>query len=221
MKYYKFGALLYMLLTTHLHASIFSLAPGVSVSSANQSRQLTTEGKSILKQNISLGFNLDAEIRIYKKLSFLLNGQWIGGEGTSQYSFTNKENPLEQASVKDMKSNFSIFSMGLGARLRFLEVKGVIAFIGYLHSKGEMILSHDENKFLYHHYSKLGWKDREEQSFKESTFELGLELFPARSGKLHIIGRMNTFKTKTFETLGDKKLDFKNHQLLILYRHLF
>lgn len=210
-----------MLLTTQLYAKNFSLAPGVSVSSATRSQQLTKEGKNILKQNVSLGFNLDAEIRIYKKLSFLLNGQWIGGEGTSQYSYANKKNPLEQAFVKDMKSNFSIFSMGLGARLRFLEVKGIVAFMGYLHSKGEMILSHDEHKFLFHHYSKLGWKDREEQGFNATSFELGLELFPARSGKLHIIGRINTFKTKNFETLGDKKLHFKNHQLLILYRHLF
>lgn len=221
MKTYQLGALLLALLTTQTLAKNFSLAPGVSVSSASQSDELTPIGKNIFKSDLALGFNLDAEIRIYKRFSILLNGQWIGGEGESQYSYTNKKNPLEQATVENMKSNFSMFSMGFGARFRFLEVKNIVAFIGALQSKGEMILSHDENKFLLHHYNKLGWKDREEQSFQATSLELGLELFPAKSGKLHIIGRLNSLKTKSFETLGDKKLNFKTQQLLILYRHLF
>lgn len=210
-----------MLYLPSVQAKNFSLSPGVSLSSANRSDQLSSTGKNVLKQNLGLGFNLDAEIRIYKKLNLLLNGQWIGGEGQSQYSYTNKRNPLEQASLNDIKTNYSLISAGIGARLRFLEVRGVVAFIGYLYSKGQMILSHDENQFLFEHYSKIGWKDKEEQSFRQTSFEFGLELFPEKNGKLHLIGRTNKLHTDSFETLGDRKLSFNNYQLLILYRHIF
>jgi len=221
MKYWKLIALAHLLISISVKAKNFSLAPGVSISSATQSDQLTEDGKQIFEADLGLGFNLDAEIKIYKKLSLLINGQWIGGEGISQYDYTDKKNPLEQAAVADMKSNYSMISAGLGARFRFLEVENIVAFMGYLYSKGQMIISHDENKFLYTHYSKLGWKEKEEQGFGKSSFELGIELFPAKSGKLHIIGRQNKFETDSFETLNNKKLSFKNFQLLILYRHLF
>lgn len=221
MKPWKYGALLYLLIVAETYGKSFSLSPGISLSSASESDQLNSDGKNLLKQKIVLGFNLDAELRVYKRLHLLINGQWVGGEATSQYDFTDKENPLEHAQLTDMKSNYSALSLGAGARFRFLEIRGVTAFMGYLYSKGQIILSHDENKFLYNHYSKLGWLDREEQGFTAQSFELGLELFPAKDGKLHIIGRQNKFKTKEFETLSNRKLSFKNYQLLILYRHIF
>lgn len=221
MKHWKLGILISLSILPYANAKNFSLSPGVSVSSANRSDELSESGKNLLKQNMGLGFNLDAEIRIYKQLSLLINGQWIGGEGISQYSYVNKQNPLEQASVENMKSNYSMISGGIGGRLRFLEVRGVVAFMGYLYSKGQLILNHDENKFLLEHYSLLGWKDKEEQSFNSSTFELGLEIFPEKKGRLHLIGRTNRFRTDAFETLGDQKVSFKNHQFLILYRHIF
>lgn len=221
MKFWKLGALLSMLYLPYLQAKNFSLSPGVSLSSANRSDQLSKDGKNLLKQEVGLGFNLDAEIKIYKSLSLLVNGQWIGGEGHSQYNYTNKKNPLEQAALNDIKTNYSLISGGLGARLRFLEVRGVVAFLGYLSSKGKLILSHDENQFLFEHYSNIGWKDKEEQSIYQSSFEIGLELFPERNGRLHIVGRTNKIRSDAFETLGDKKLSFNNYQLLILYRHIF
>lgn len=213
--------MIFLLAPTITQAKSFSLAPGVSLSSAQATDELDKDGKNLMKFDISLGFNLDAEIKIYKGFSLLLNGQWLGGEAETQYSYTDQENILEHATVQKMKSNYAMLSGGLGGRFRFLEIKGVVAFLGYIYHKGKMILSHDENQFLYHHFSKLGFRDKEEQSFSSSTFELGLELFPSQEGKLHLIGRKNRFQTEAFETLNQRKLHFQNYQLLILYRHPF
>lgn len=220
MKYWIL-AIFYLLLSTTGLAQSFSLSPGVSLSSASESDQLGPKGQKLLKLDIALGFNLDAEVRIYKGLYLLINGQWLGGEGKSQYHYTNKKNPLVHATFEDMKSNYSMLSAGVGGRYRFLEVKGVVAFVGYLYHKGKMILSHDENQFLYNNYSKLGFIDKEEQSFNASSFEFGLELFPSREGKLHFVVRKNKFDTESFETLNQRKVHFQNYQLLILYRHSF
>lgn len=212
--------LLTLLFALPLYAQIF-ISPGVSLTLPHASDEKNSSGVELLKLRRSLGIDVDAEWMIWGPLSINISGLWRGGEATSQYFYTNPSNPLDTATIEDLKTNASTLGGFAGGRLRFLDKKYFKIFIGGGLTTGILYLTYDQNEFEVDNGSMIGFKEKEDQNFHGHYIEGGIELFSTKGGALRILGRQSKQKTKKFETLNNRSINIANQQLSIQYMHPF
>jgi hypothetical protein len=197
----------------------FFISPGVSLTQPHQTEELNSRGEELVDFKTGLGLELDIEVIIWGPFSLNIGGTWRGGEATSQYDYSNPDNPLDTAQMENLKTNYSsITGMG-GGRLRFINLKKIKSYIGAGISQGTLHLSFDENRFILNNGDKVGYQEKEDQSFSGHYMELGLEILSGEGGSLRISGRKTEMKSKAFEALGRRKISTTPVQVSIQYVH--
>lgn len=205
-----------------LAQAAFIVSPGVSVTSADRTEEKGPDGKELVTFDSAMGITFDAEWSFLKDSISISGGVlWKGSPAEAQYSYTNPRNPLDTATVPDLKTNTSSFSMFIGPRFRFLNLKYFKMFAGAGYMPGIQYLTYNESKFLLANGSLIGFKEKEQQNFKGNYFEAGLELHSTHGGSIRLLGRKTQQRTDRFETLGKKRLDISSSMLSIQYMHLF
>lgn len=215
-------ALLLILIFLPMAHAAFIVSPGVSITNAQRSDEKAPDSEELLVFDSAMGISIDAEWTFLNDSIGLTSGVlWKGGLAEAEYSYTNPRNPLDTATVSDLKTNSSSLTAFIGPRFRFINYKYFKIFAGAGWMPGILYLSYNENKFLLANGSLVGFKEKEQQSFKGNYFEAGVELHSTHGGALRLIGKKTQQRTDRFETLGDKQLDISSSILTIQYMHLF
>jgi hypothetical protein len=221
MKNWAFFLLFGLLISARADAA-FVLAPGVSVTSAHRSQESDRNGKDLVKFQGAPGIALEAEWTFLKEsMGINLGLNWRGSEATAQYDYTNPNNPLDAAAVPDLKVNSSTFGAFIGPRFRFVNQKYFKVFAGAGLAPGVLYLTYNENKFVTVTGSTVGFKEKEEQNFKGTYFEAGVELHSTHGGSLRLLGRQARTTTDKFRTLGNHRLNLTTALLSLQYVHVF
>jgi len=210
--------ILFLLVSSESWGKIY-LSPGVSATLPHKTDELNSEGKEFVDFKVGLGLNLDFEIVLWGPISLNLTGIWRGGEATSQYDYTNKNNPLDTAKVGGIKTNYSSILGNLGARFRFIDFEKIKSYVGGGLIRGNQYLTYDENRFILTNGDKIGYQEKEERSFQGHYMEAGLELLAGKGGSLRVSGKKSKIRTDKFETLGNRELTIHPIQLTIQYVH--
>lgn len=210
--------ILLTILSLDCHGRFF-ISPGVSLTQPHQTEELNSHGKELVDFKTGLGLELDLEAMIWGPLSLHVGGTWRGGEASAQYNYSNPENPLDTAQLEDLKTNYSSIIGMAGGRLRFINLKKIKSYVGGGITQGTLHLSFDENRFILNNGDKVGYLEKEDQSFKGYYMELGLEILSGEGGSLRISGRKAEMKSETFDALGKRPITTAPVQVSIQYSH--
>ncbi|HXH74866.1 MAG TPA: hypothetical protein VNJ08_07865 [Bacteriovoracaceae bacterium] len=200
----------------------FIVSPGISVTTAHNSEETTPAGKEVVTFKSSLGMSIDSEWRFFRdSISISAGAIWRGSEAVSQYSYTNPYNPLDTATVADLKTNSSSLSGFIGPRFRFLNLKYFKIFAGAGLNPGILYLNFDEGKFLASNGSIIGYQEKEDQKLSGTYYELGVELYSPKGGALRLLGRQSRQESDRFETLGNRHINLATTSAALQYMHVF
>lgn len=217
----RWALLLLLFYAVNVRATV-SVAPGVSVTGAHRSDQTDRNGKELVTIDAAPGISFEVEWSIFNDYLGLTGGfLWRGSPAEVQYSYTNPNNPLDTATVPDLKTNSSSFTGLFGARLRLLNLKYFKIYGGGGWAPGVLYLNYNENKFTTVTGSTIGFKEKEDQNTQGIYLEAGMELYSTKGGALRLLGRRMREQTGKFQTLGNRRLNLTSSNLTLQYLHLF
>lgn len=201
------------LISTHSRADLVANLGILLGSLSSENKDDAGEPKFKVNQ---IGFRGEAE-SVSPRINFY--GAFFAGfgSGNADYNFTDSVDPLETASVKDLKVSSTLSKLSVGTRWKIIRAKKFRFFIGGGYDLGLLSLTYDKEHFKKLQGNTTGFEERESQTIQGPFAEAGMEFITTNSSGLRIAVIQNWLRTKKFETLDDEELIFNQIAVSVGY----
>lgn len=196
---------------THSARADFILSPGAEVTSAWKSLEKSSD-QHLLKGNLGFGLIGSMEWRIFSPLSFGIGLGYSSRAGSSNY-----QNNINQTTQLD--TSIAQFNAEAGVKLRFINTKRIKVFIGGGLSLGSIMLTFDEDDYLFKNDTLNGLNRSESKGYNGHYFDAGVEYIINNKNALRFSAKHQEIKTKAFENIDNRSLSYKYTAFSIQYMH--
>jgi opacity protein-like surface antigen len=190
------------LMLTTLARADFIIAPGLSFTTAHESKKVEYGG--------GYGLGLELEYVLAKPFTIVFGGAWRKNEALAEYSH-------QSVAVDDLSADATTLVGLIGPRMRIIDFTYFKVFLGAGVTAGTLNLAYDRNEFVSETGSSTGFTSSEKKSFFGYYLEGGTDFILTNESALRLVVRRTTYRTGEFETLNNDPVTIAQTQVGLQY----